>query len=530
MHSSGFTTVFVPNRAPAVNLPGAPPVRYERGMSEPSRIFVPSRRSLLRLGLSAGAGAVVAPLVRGEAAEAAASAAPTPGRLAPVEYPLRLTHGERAPDGRTQPVLLTNHALPAPEIRFRAGFLLRTAIANGLEEATAIHWHGPRVPNAMDGEIGVTQLAIGPGAVTTYEFPAAEPGTFWYRSTAGLQRQLGLAGPLVVTEREDPDGATADHAVFLSDWASDPQAVLDGLRARGGVPEAEERERFVNPGPDGRPFPTDVRFSTFLLNGHAFRNAWTCRAGTGTRVRLRLVNGSAQTFFRVMVAGHRLEVVAADGRPVEPVVVDHLVLGTGERYDVIVTVREPGSYAIRAAALGQSGGAIGVLHTPEAKPSVSTAPPGWSGEGLRYDMLRARRGADLPAGAWRNLRVSLAEDEAAYRFSVNGESYPADPGHGEIPGALSIQPGERVAMEIDNKTRFAQAVHLHGHVFRVLSDGVPPEVAPRKDTLWVEPGRQARIQLAADNPGRWLLEGMGLYRRLAGLARVVAYVSGSATR
>ncbi len=499
-------------------------------MSDPSRIPVSSRRSVLRAGLSAGAGAVVAPLLRGGAAEAVASTAPDPGRLAPVEYPLRLVHGERAPGGRTQAVLLTNDAMPAPEIRFRAGFLLRTAIENGLDEATALHWHGPLVPNAMDGEIGVTQLAIGRGAVTTYEFPAAEPGTFWYRSTAGLQRQLGLAGPLVVTEREDPDGASADQVVFLSDWASDPDAVLEGLRARRGVPEVEERQRFVNPGPDGRPFPTDVRFPTFLLNGRAFRNAWTCRASAGTRVRLRLVNGSAQTFFRVMVAGHRLEVVAADGRPVEPIEVDHLVLATGERYDVVVTVREPGSWAIRAVALGQSGGAVGVLHTPEAKPSVSTAPPTWSGEGLRYDMLRARHEADLPTGAWRNLRVSLAEDEAAYRFTVNGRSYPADPGRGEIPDALSIQPGERVAMEIDNKTRFAQAVHLHGHVFRVLSDGVPPGVAPRKDTLWVAPGSQARIQFAADNPGRWLLEGMGLYRRLAGLSRVVAYVSGSATR
>ncbi len=499
-------------------------------MSDPRKPLRPSRRDLLRVAASAGAAAAVAPFAAATPARAFASATPASGPLAPVRYALRLTREELSPRGRPEPALTANGVLPAPEIRFREGFLLRADIANGLAQATALHWHGLPVPNPMDGEIGVTQLPLGPGAVSVYEFPAASPGTYWYRSTAGVQRQLGLAGPFVVEEPENVYGTARDQVVFLSDWLSgDPAAVVPGLRERGGEPEKDQRDRFVNPGPDGEAFPTDVRFSSFLLNGRGHRNAWTCKASPGDRVRFRVINGSAQTFFRFMVTGHRLEVVAADGRLVEPVVVDDIVVGTGERYDVIVTVGAAGSYAIRGAALGQSGGAVGVLHTPEVKPSVSTVPPKWEGTSLRYDMLRTRDPGDVPGGARRNLRVSLAEDPGAYRFTVNGKSYPSDPSVGEIPAALGIQPGERVRVEIDNRTRFDQSLHLHGHVFRLLVDGVDPKLAPRKDTLWVAPGKRARIEFSADNPGRWLLEGMGLYRRLAGLARVIAYVSGTAT-
>lgn len=481
--------------------------------------------------MSAGVAGAVLPLAAPSKARAFGSTARGRGALEPVRYHLRFTGEDVAPTGRSQRGLLVNGRLPGPEIRFRDGFLLRTEVANGLADGTAVHWHGVPVPNPMDGEVGLTQLPLGPGAVGVYEFPAIDPGTYWYRSTVGVQRQLGLSGALVIEEREDPYDVQLDQVVFLSDWpVVAPAEILAGLRARGGVPEEDTRERFVNSGPGGQPFPTDVRFGAFLMNGQSHRNAWTCRAEEGARIRLRLVNGSAQTFFRFMIAGHRLEVVAADGHPVEPVAVDDLVLGVGERYDVIVTVGASGSYAVRAVALGQSGGAVGVLHTPDAKPGVSTVPPKWNGTSLRYDMLRALEPTPLPAGARRNLRASLSEDADAYRFAVNGQTYPEDPGSGEIPDALRVQPGERVHLELDNKTRFPQSVHLHGHVFRLLREGGDVATAPRKDTLWLSPGTKARVEFFADNPGRWLLEGMCLYRRLAGLARPIGYLAGTATR
>lgn len=493
-----------------------------------------SRRTVLRAAASAGAvGAAGAtfPLTGARRADAFGSVAASSGPLSPVRYALRLTEEEMAPLGRPAKVLVAGNRLPGTEIRFREGFLLRTEIANGFHDGTAIHFHGVPVPNPMDGEIGVTQLPLKSGGVGVYEFPADAAGTYWYRSTAGYQRQLGLAGALVVGERDDPYDVARDEVVFLSDWpAESPEKVFEGLVARGGAPEKDERERFVNPAPNGEPFPTDVRFAGFLMNGRGHRSAWTCEAAEGTRVRLRLINGSAQTFFRFTITGHTLEVVAADGRPVKPVVVDDLVLGMGERYDVIVTVGSSGSYAIRAVALGQPGGAVGVLHTSDAKPSVSTVPPKWGGTSLTYEMLRAREPVVLAPGARRNLRVSLAAEEGAYRFTVNGKSYPSDPGDGEIPDALPVQPGERVRIEIDNKTRFAQSLHLHGHVFSLLDGDVAAENAAQKDTLWLRPASQRRIEFVADNPGRWLLEGMGLYRRRAGLARLIGYVEGTATR
>lgn len=507
----------------------------------------PSRRRFLVTGARATA-AVVASTFGAPRDARGASPAPSHGgsagrdrtsSLAPVSYELRLAPDEFLPAGQAVPGMLVNGSFPASEIRFREGFLLRVQVASTLAEPTAIHWHGLSVPNPMDGVIGATQLPLEAGTVGVYEIPAREPGTFWYHSTEGLQRQLGIAGALVIEEKEDPFDVDRDAVLFLSDWPAEPPAeIVARLAAAGPSPTASPASsgsppRSIHALPDGSPFPTDVSFTGFALNGRSYRNAWTVSAKEGSRLRFRIVNGSAQTFFRFRIEGHALEVVAADGRRVEPVVVDDLVVATGERYDALVTVGKSGSYTIRAVALGQSGGAVGVLHTPDAKAVVATAPPVWGDRHLRYEQLRALEPTTLPDGPLRELRMKLAERSPTYRFTVNGASYPGLLAPDGTVEPLRIQPGERVRLEIENATRFFQPMHLHGHAFRLLASdgaayggdaGTASERAPRKDTVAVAPGGKVRIELLADNPGRWLLESMALYRRQAGLAGALQYV------
>jgi FtsP/CotA-like multicopper oxidase with cupredoxin domain len=70
-----------------------------------------------------------------------------------------------------------NGSLPGPELRVRAGQLLRVDFENRLPAPTSIHWHGIAIRNDMDGVPGFTQPAIPPGSRFLYEFTVPDPGT-----------------------------------------------------------------------------------------------------------------------------------------------------------------------------------------------------------------------------------------------------------------------------------------------------------------------------------------------------------------
>ena len=91
---------------------------------------------------------------------------------------------------------------------------------------------------------------------------------------------------------------------------------------------------------------SDVYYDRFLLNGKPVNDAPQFKAGD--RVKLRIVNGGASSYFWVQYAGGKLTVVANDGNDVEPVEVDRLIIGVAETYDVIVTIPENMSYEFRA--------------------------------------------------------------------------------------------------------------------------------------------------------------------------------------
>lgn len=498
----------------------------------------PSRRLTRRRVLTLGAACVAsaAAVRRAGAAPSPAAAVPGPSGASPApgaspagaasDQMLLVARRDVSPAGRRVRAVVANQVFPSFELRDRAGETLALTVENQLEEPTCVHAHGLVVPNAMDGVPGVTQAPIEPRQSFRYLLPLPEPGTFFYESTWKLQRQLGLVGPLVIAARDEPHASDQDLVLLLTDWTNDdPAQIVPRLRAGRGGPGSEgDPGRPVNPLPDGKPFPIDVRYDTYLLNGRSHRDAWKAEARPGERLRLRLINGSAATFFRFMVEGHALRVIAADGRPIQPVEVDDLILATGERYDVLVTMGEPGSYTVRAAALGASGGAVGVLYGPGVRPVVGTRPPVWGKRQLGYAQLRAAEEAAPARGEPRKVRVVLGGDRERYLWSVDGRSYPGMfvAGDGATDEPLVLERGERVQLEIANRTALWQPMHLHGYRFRLLASPAAGRRAPLKDTVAVPPQGSVRIELVTDHPGRWLLRSCHLYRGQSGLARVVA--------
>jgi len=222
--------------------------------------------------------------------------------------------------------------VPGPELRVRRGQPVRITVVNKLGEDTTVHWHGIRLPNAMDGVPGLTQKPIRPGESFVYEFTPPDAGTFWYHPHADTLQQLGhgLAGALIVEEAEPVPGIDRDLLWFIEDWRLDDKGRIAG--GFGNRMEAGMSGRIGN---------------TVTINGRV-PNA--VPVGTGERVRLRLVNATLARIVGLRFDGHNPVVVAYDGQPCEPHSPEggRVVLGPAMRADLIIDMTgKPGqSYRV----------------------------------------------------------------------------------------------------------------------------------------------------------------------------------------
>lgn len=380
---------------------------------------------------------------------------------------------------------------PAPEIRVREGDTLRVLLANDLPEPTTIHWHGIPLPNAMDGVPDVTQPAVAPGQSYVYEFTATPAGSYLYHSHFGLQLDRGLTGPLIIEETTPHIAWDREYTVFLDDFLPGaPQPLGGGMGMGGRTPP----------------------YTGLLINGRLPAAAPVMWVRRSERVRLRLINGGSATTFRVALAGHRLEVTHADGRPVEPVIVDSVTLGMGERIDVIVTANRPGAWALVAAPIE--------VNAPAARAVIryrgtrggggvnAQIPEGLvGGRQLALDdlvSLELDPGQISTPDSVLDLRLSGGMMSTAW--TINGQAYPnADP--------IDLWLDQIAQFRLLNQSNMRHPMHLHGHFFRVGS--------ALKDTVSLRPMERLAITFAADNPGQWLFHCHNAYHMEAGMARVV---------
>ncbi|MDX1465525.1 MAG: copper resistance system multicopper oxidase, partial [Halomonas sp.] len=288
-------------------------------------------------------------------------------------------------DGQSARPMTINGTSPGPLIRLKEGQEAVLKVTNLLDEPTSIHWHGLILPPGMDGVPGVSFAGIAPGETFTYRFPVRQNGTYWYHSHSGLQEQLGHAGPLIIdAAKREPFRYDREHVLLLTDWTfEDPMAVFRNLktaegyyndqertvadffadvREQGFAATAEMRSMWAKMRMSSRDI-ADVTGSTYsyLLNGHAPEENWTALFKAGERIRLRVINGSAMSYFDVRIPGLKMTVVAADGQPVQPVPVDEFRIAVAETYDVLVAPEDDTAYTIFAETMDRSGYARATL-------------------------------------------------------------------------------------------------------------------------------------------------------------------------
>jgi CopA family copper-resistance protein len=277
-------------------------------------------------------------------------------------------------DGKVSRAIGINGTVPGPLIRLKEGQRVRLRVQNTLDEESSIHWHGLLVPFEMDGVPGVSFPGIMPRSTFDYEFDLSHPGTYWYHSHSAYQEEDGVYGPIVIDPAgPDPVAYDREHVLVLSDhsrlagaaiyrklkqmggpYFNRQRMTLSGLLA-GRDLTAKERWEWAQMRMDAADI-ADVTGSTyaFTINGFGPFDNWTGLFTPDERVRLRIINASAQTTFNIRIPGLPMTVVQADGLNVRPVTVDEFQIGTAETYDVVVTPQDR-AYSFVSEASDRSG-------------------------------------------------------------------------------------------------------------------------------------------------------------------------------
>jgi len=472
-----------------------------------------------------------------------------------VEYDLYISEQSVSPAGKPVRGLTINGGIPGPTLRFREGDFARIRVHNQLKtEDTSTHWHGLLVPNKEDGVPHITTPPIMPGQTHTFEFELRHSGTYWYHSHTHLQEQSGVYGSIVGTPRGGESvKADREQVLLLSDWTdTDPHEVMRmlmrgsdyfGLMRRnaqsilGAAKRGMLKDYFAREWDRMLPMDiSDVGYHAFLING---QRSTQIEGKPGERVRLRLINAAAATYFYLHSSAGPMTIVAADGPPVQPVRVERLLMAIAETYDVIITIPSSGQYELRATTQDGSGQVSAFFGSGTPHPATSPPKPNLYAmdemlnlaleeqeddsraslnlprPGSPYRLLRAPQDTTLPSKMpRRKITLHLTGDMNRYIWSFDGRTIAQEP-------YVTIKRGEIIELELVNDTMMHHPIHLHGHFFRLLAG--QGARSPLKHTVDVPPMTKRTVEFEANEHHDWMFHCHILYHMMSGMARVFRY-------
>lgn len=509
--------------------------------------------------------------------------------------------------GKEKRALTVNGQIPMPTLTFTEGDIAEIYVHNELKkENTAMHWHGLFLPNKEDGVPYLTQMPIKPGTTHKYTFPIIQNGTYWYHSHSGLQEQIGLYGLFIINKKTDDStfrkgiDDLPTVPIILSEWtdlkpenvqrmlhnANDWFAIKKGTTQ--SYAEAIKKGHFLTKVTNewkrmNAMDVSDVYYENFLINGK--NENQLAQFKVGDKVRLRIANGGASSYFWLTYGGGKITVVASDGNDVEPVEIDRLIIAVSETYDIVVTIPEDKkSFPFLATAEDRTGSASLFLGEGVKQP-VSQLPKLKYFEGMKMmnDMMKMN-GEMNDMGM--NMSLNKMDMNAVMYPEVSGEEESAkmeDHSHHHIEGMkmpndttevaeittlnygmlksptvttlpkdapvkelrfelsgnmnryvwsldnkvisetdkILIKKGENVRIVLYNGSMMRHPMHLHGHDFRVLNDH--GDYSPLKNVIDIMPMETDIIEFQANADGDWFFHCHILYHMMAGMGRIFSY-------
>ncbi|GEC77673.1 hypothetical protein FAQ01_05430 [Flavobacterium aquatile] len=500
--------------------------------------------------------------------------------------------------------IAVNGQIPMPTLTFTEGDTAEIYVHNELKESTSLHWHGLFLPNKEDGVPYLTQMPIEPGTTHKYTFPIIQHGTHWYHSHSGLQEQIGMYGSMILNKK--PEDETFRKGiddlptipVILSEWtdlnpnnvhrmlhnATDWFAIQKGTTQSyaEAIKQGHFKTKITNEWKRMNAMDvSDVYYDKFLINGKS--NSQLSQFKGGDKVRLRISNGGASTYFWMTYAGGKITVVANDGNDVEPVEVDRLLIAVSETYDVIVTIPADNT-------------AFEFLVTPEDRTKSASL---YIGDGVKqlisplpklkyFDGMKMMNGMMKMNGDLDDMGMQMSynqmdmnvvmypeitgkaaskKDDKMGNMKMNESDYnsnelsdittlnyamlksptkttlPKDAPIKELRFELSgnmnryvwsldnkvvsetdkilIKKGENVRITLYNGSMMRHPMHLHGHDFRILNG--QGDYAPLKNIIDIMPMETDVIEFNANVEGDWFFHCHILYHMMAGMGRVFTY-------
>ena len=446
---------------------------------------------------------------------------------------LRLESGlvRRSLRGRTLVMYGFNGQHPGPLIDVPKGAKIVVRFRNGIDQPSAVHWHGVRLDNRFDGAVGVTQEVVPPGDTFTYVVRFPDAGLYWYHPHVreDIQQDLGLYGNMIVrpTTRDYLGPVNREQVLMLDDLLLGDE----GLTAHGAeAPTHALMGRFGN---------------VLLVNGEP---RYELSVQRGEIVRFFFTNVSNTRLYNLSFPGARMKVVASDvGKFEREAWVTSVVLAPAERYVVDVEFAEAGSVPLlnRVQALDHMRGrytpvtdSLGIVRVSQsqATPSYATrfaelrrhadvaseidplrrlfdAPPA-------HSLVLTMRTRGLPATVSSmlvgiNAAVEWNDGMSMMNWLATGKEVSwvlRDPDSGKENMAIDwrFREGDVVKLRIVNDPSSPHAMehplHLHGQRFLVVSrDGVRSSNLVWKDTAIIPAGETVDLLVDMANPGKWML-------------------------
>ncbi|MDE2482773.1 MAG: multicopper oxidase family protein [bacterium] len=417
-----------------------------------------------------------------------------------------------------------NGSIPGPLLRARHGQRVRVAFHNRSQIDTTVHWHGMILPNAMDGVAGVTQPAVPPGGDFLYEFAPNPPGTRWYHDHAAkMGTLLGLFGLFVVEDPKD-EPADAEFALVFHD-VPNMASVMAAIRGTSDAPMVDPMgsPEMAGMRPDDR-MGDEAAYVAHCINGASYPSTKRLAVKVGDRVRLRVLNANPSQTRYVRLAEHRLRVTHSDGNPLaQPLEVDALRIGVGERYDAWFEVTKPGAWLLQGVSADPLAFEQAVVvHTP----GMENAPPAGVTQSLDgVDFFTYEKAGGSAASFDRSgitLRKEMLLGGGEYgsgAWTIDGKMWPNTP-------KIDVRSGDRVLVRFTNKTDMDHPMHLHGHTFRVVEVNGTALARPLAKDVSLVPANGGTLTWIFDAdspPGRWLLHCHNEIHMMGGMMTEVVY-------
>jgi len=500
--------------------------------------------------------------------------------------------------GKTKRAIAVNGQIPMPTLTFTQGDTAEIHVYNELKEATSLHWHGLILPNKEDGVPYLTQMPIEPNTTHVYRFPIVQNGTHWYHSHSGLQEQIGMYGSMILNKRSDDTtfrkgiDDLPTIPVVISEWtdynpnnihrmlhnATDWFAIKKGTTQ--SYAEAIKEGHFTTKVKNEfkrmlAMDVSDVYYDKFLLNGS--QESQLSQFKAGDKVRLRISNAGASTYFWLNYGGGKFQVVANDGNDVEPTEVDRLIIAVSETYDIVLTIPEKNkSFAFQATSEDRINRSLLYIGEGE-KQNMAPLPRLKYFEGMKmmnsmmkmngdlddmgmnmslnqmdmnvvmypeitgpsnaqkkedkenqynsnalsdivtlnYSMLKSPHNTSLPKEApTKVIKFELSGNMNRYVWSMDNQVVSES-------DKILIKKGENVRMIIYNGSMMRHPMHLHGHDFRVLNG--QGENAPLKNIIDIMPMETDTLEFNANMEGDWFFHCHILYHMMSGMGRIFRY-------